>query len=164
VIAAASSPDRLEVCRTYGAEATVDYVREDLKARLKEIAGDGVDLVIDPVGGGWAEPALRSVHWGGRFVCVGFAGGDIPRIPLNLALLKNVTIRGMELRSWVQRMPEAVARAEQDLGRLIAAGMRPHVGEVHELEEVAIALQRVADRAATGKVVVRIGRSGQAAR
>lgn len=155
-IAAASSPARLTVCRSYGAEEVVDYSREDLKARLKEITADGVDLVIDPVGDRWAEPALRALRWGGRFVCVGFAGGEIPRIPLNLALLKNVTIRGMELRSWVQRMPQAVALAEQELGRLIAEGMRPHVGAVFPLEEVATALECVAERAAVGKVVVTI--------
>lgn len=156
VIAAASSPERLEACRVYGAQAGIDYSREDLKLRLKEITGEGVDLVIDPVGDRWAESALRGVRWGGRFVCVGFAGGQIPRIPLNLALLKNVTIRGMELRSWMQRMPDAVALAEQELDRLIEAGMRPHVGASYPLDDVTSALRCVADRAAVGKVVVTI--------
>jgi NADPH2:quinone reductase len=93
VIAAASSPERLKVCAQMGAEAGIDYVAEDLKQRIKEITGDGADLVVDPVGDRWAEPALRAIRWGGRFVSVGYAGGDIPRIPLNIVLLKNVTVR-----------------------------------------------------------------------
>ena len=159
VVAAASSPERLEVCRNLGADALVDYTEEDLKVRLKDITGEGADLVIDPVGDRWAEPALRAIRWGGRFVTVGYAGGEIPRIPLNLVLLKNVTVRGMELRSWNERFPEAALAAHTALEKMVADGMRPHVGEVHDLADIGTALKRVADRAATGKVVVRV-RSG----
>ena len=156
VIAAASSPERLKVCAELGAEAGVDYVREDLKQRIKEITGDGADLVVDPVGDRWAEPALRAIRWGGRFVSVGYAGGDIPRIPLNIVLLKNITVRGLELRTWTQRLPEETARARDALTKLVAQGMRPAVSEVHALEEIGTALRRVADRLPTGKVVIRM--------
>jgi NADPH2:quinone reductase len=156
VIAAASSPERLKVALELGAEAGIDYLKEDLKQRIRDITGDGADLVVDPVGDRWAEPALRATRWGGRFVTVGYAGGDIPRIPLNVVLLKNLTVRGVELRTWTQRLPEETARGRQALTDLVAGGMRPAVSEVHDLDDVAVALRRVADRAATGKVVIRI--------
>jgi NADPH2:quinone reductase len=156
VIAAASSPERLAVCQELGAEAGIDYVKEDLKQRIREITGDGADLVIDPVGDRWAEPALRAIRWGGRFVTVGYAGGDIPRIPLNVVLLKNITIRGLELRTWTERLTEETARARDALTQLVAQGMRPVVSGVHELEDVGTALQRVSDRLPTAKVVIRV--------
>ena len=156
VIAAASSPERLAVCKELGADAGIDYVKEDLKQRIRDITGDGADIVVDPVGDRWAEPALRAIRWGGRFVTVGYAGGDIPRIPLNVVLLKNISVRGLELRTWTERLPEETARAREALADLVARGMRPVVSEVHELEDVAAALQRVSDRAPTGKVVVRV--------
>ncbi|ROO87490.1 NADPH2:quinone reductase [Actinocorallia herbida] len=155
VIAAASSAERLKVCAALGAEEVVDYTSEDLKARIKEITGGGADLVVDPVGDRWAEPALRALRWGGRFVSVGFAGGEIPRIPLNLVLLKNITVRGMELRTWNERYPEETAKGRAELARLVEDGMRPAVSETHDLDGVAVALQRVADRLPTGKVVIR---------
>ncbi len=156
VIAAASSPERLKVCAELGAEAGIDYVREDLKQRIREITGDGADLVVDPVGDRWAEPALRAIRWGGRFVTVGYAGGDIPRIPLNIVLLKNITVRGVELRTWTERLTEETARALQALTELVAEGMRPAVSEVHDLADVGTAFRRVADRLPTGKVVIRL--------
>ena len=156
VIAAASSPERLAVCEKLGAEAGIDYASEDLKQRIREITGDGADVVVDPVGDRWAEPALRAIRWGGRFVTVGYAGGDIPRIPLNVVLLKNVTVRGLELRTWTERLTEETASAMEALTQLVARGMRPAVSEVHELDDVAAALQRVFDRVPTGKVVIRV--------
>jgi NADPH2:quinone reductase len=156
VIAAASSPERLKVCAELGAEAGIDYVREDLKQRIREITGDGADLVVDPVGDRWAEPALRAIRWGGRFVTVGYAGGDIPRIPLNIVLLKNITVRGVELRTWTERLTEETAGALQALTELVAEGMRPAVSEVHDLADVGTAFRRVADRLPTGKVVIRL--------
>lgn len=158
VIAAASSPERLAVGRELGAEAGVNYQAEDLKRRIKEITGGGADLVIDPVGDRWAEPALRAIRWGGRFVTVGFAGGDIPKIPLNLILLKNITLRGLELRTWTERLPKETALARAGLARLVADGMRPVVSETHDLDDVAMALQRVASRTPTGKVVITVAR------
>lgn len=162
VIACASSPERLAVCKEIGAEAGIDYTQEDLKLRIKEITGEGADLVIDPVGDRWAEPALRATRWGGTFVTIGFAGGDIPKIPLNLVLIKNVTLRGVELRTWTARLREETERAQAGLAGLVAQGMRPAVSEVHDLDDLAVALQRVADRTPTGKVVVRIGVSAGA--
>jgi len=156
VIAAASSPERLKVCAELGAEAGIDYVHEDLKQRIREITGDGADLVVDLVGDRWAEPALRAIRWGGRFVTVGYAGGDIPRIPLNIVLLKNITVRGVELRTWTERLTEETARALQALTELVAEGMRPAVSEVHDLADVGSAFRRVADRLPTGKVVIRL--------
>ncbi|MFG1923392.1 NADPH:quinone oxidoreductase family protein [Cryptosporangium sp. NPDC048952] len=156
VIAAASSDDRLAVAKELGAEAGVNYATENLKDRIKEITGGGADLVIDPVGDRWAEPALRAITWGGTFVTLGYAGGEIPRIPLNLVLLKNVTVRGLELRTWIARLPEATAAAKAGLAELIAGGLRPRVSETHPLDDVAVALQRVADRVPTGKVVITV--------
>ena len=156
VIAAASSPERLAVCEKLGAEAGIDYASEDLKQRIREITGDGADVVVDPVGDRWAEPALRAIRWGGRFVTVGYAGGDIPRIPLNVVLLKNITVRGLELRTWTERLAEETANAMEALTQLVAQGLRPAVSEVHELDDVAAALQRVFDRVPTGKVVIRV--------
>jgi NADPH:quinone reductase len=156
VIAAASSPERLKVCEELGAEAGIDYVKEDLKQRIRDITGEGADLVVDPVGDRWAETALRAIRWGGRFVTVGYAGGDIPKIPLNVILLKNITVRGLELRTWTGRLPEETAHAQDALGDLVACGLRPAVSEVHELKDLGVALQRVADRVTTGKVVIRV--------
>jgi NADPH2:quinone reductase len=156
VLAVASSQDRLAVAKALGAEAGIDYSTEKLKERIKEITGEGADLVIDPVGDRFAEPALRAIRWGGRFVSIGFAAGDIPKIPLNLVLLKNVTVRGMEVRSWNAKLPAETARGREVLAELIRHGMRPSVSEVHELDDVSIALQRVADRLPTGKVVIRV--------
>jgi len=158
VIAVASSPERLAACRQLGAVAGIDYTRENLKERIKEITGDGADLVVDPVGDQWSDPALRGIRWGGRFVTVGFAGGDIPKIALNLVMLKNVTVRGIELRTWVERLPDETARARAGLERLVAEGMRPLVSETHDLEDIALALERVAARKPTGKVVVTVAR------
>lgn len=156
VLAAASSPDRLAVAKSLGAEAGIDYSTENLKDRIKELTGGGADLVIDPVGDRFAEPALRAIRWGGRFVSIGFAAGDIPKIPLNLVLLKNVTVRGMEVRSWNAKLPEETARGREVLAELVKQGMRPSVSEVHELDDAPLALQRVADRLPTGKVVIRV--------
>lgn len=155
VIAAASSPDKLEVCRRRGAEALIDYQREDLKERIKEITGGGADVVIDPVGGPYAEPALRATRWGGRFVVVGFAAGEIPRIPLNLVLLKGVVVRGYELGSFAAHDPTNAARDRAELNELFAAGrIRPHVSGAYSLEETPEALRELADRRAIGKVLV----------
>jgi NADPH2:quinone reductase len=155
VIAAASTDEKLALCRERGAEATVNYDREDLKERLKALTDEGVDIVIDPVGGPYAEPALRATRWGGRFVVVGFASGEIPRIPLNLVLLKGVIIKGFEVRTFSQHAKDAARRDAEELQALFATGaLRPHVSAVYPLAEVSRALRAVADRQALGKVVV----------
>ena len=154
VIATASTPERLALCRTYGADDTVDYSTEPLKDRLKELVPDGVDVVVDPVGGTVSEPALRALRWGGRFVTVGYAGGEIPRIPLNLVLLKGAIVRGFEMRGLVSHVPEAVRACNETLNRLVGDGMRPHLGARFALADVPAALRQVAERRALGKVVV----------
>jgi NADPH:quinone reductase len=156
VLAAASSPAKLDVCREAGAEALVDYDAEDLKVRIKEIVGAaGADVVIDPVGGPYAEQALRSTRWGGRFVTVGFASGEIPRIPLNLVLLKGVIVKGFEIRTYSMYAPEQSRRDDEELDELFRNGtVRPHVSTVYPLSRVGDALADLAERRAIGKVVI----------
>ena len=160
VVAAASSADRVALACARGAKAGIDYGAEDLKQRIKDLTGGiGADLVIDPVGGRYAEPALRALRWGGRFVCVGFASGEIPRIPLNLVLLKGVIVRGFELRTLPHHAPEAVADGDRQLAELVRGGLRPYVSSVYPLDDVAEALAEVAERRAVGKVVITTARS-----
>lgn len=156
VVAAASGPDKLDLCRARGAEAVVDYQREPLRDRIKELTGGGADVVVDPVGGRWSEQALRSLRWGGRFVVVGFASGEIPAIPLNLVLLKGVDVRGFEIGAFQERAPQSCERDRCELLHLFAGGqVHPHVSAVLPLEHGADALRLVADRRALGKVVIR---------
>lgn len=155
VLAAASSPAKLAVCTKVGADAVVDYTREDLKERIKAITGGGADVVVDPVGGRWSEEALRATRWGGRFVTVGFASGEIPRIPLNLVLLKGVVVKGFEIRTFAHHAPADAARDTDELQQLFAEGrVRPYISASYPLEETGAALRSLADRTATGKVVI----------
>ena len=158
VLAAASSPEKLEVCRQRGAAATVDYDREDLKSRIREITGgDGAQAVLDPVGGGYAEPALRSLARGGRFVTLGYAAGSIPAIPLNLVMLKGITVQGMEIRTFASDFPAENARDLAELHQLFADGrVSPYIGARFPLAETAAALRYVADRKAVGKVIIEV--------
>ncbi|MBO0866554.1 MAG: NADPH:quinone oxidoreductase family protein, partial [Mycobacterium sp.] len=155
VLAAASTPDKLEVCRQRGAEATVDYSQEDLKARIRDVTGGDARVVIDPVGGPYSEPALRALSRGGVFVTLGYAAGAIPAIPLNLVLLKGITVRGMEIRTFAADHPDEAARDMQELEQMFADGrLRPYIGARFPLAETATALRHVADRKAIGKVVI----------
>jgi NADPH:quinone reductase len=155
VLAAASSAEKLELCRRRGAQATVDYDREDLKARIRELTGDAARVVLDPVGGRYAEPALRGLARGGTFVTLGYASGAIPSIPLNLVLLKGITIRGMEIRTFMGDRPDDAARDMAELQRMFAAGrIRPYIGARFPLAEIAAALRHVAERKVLGKVVI----------
>lgn len=166
VIAAASTDAKLALCRQHGAAETVNYATQDLRARLKELTGGaGVDVVYDPVGGSLSEPALRSIAWRGRFLVVGFAAGDIPRIALNLTLLKGCEIVGVFAGAFMDRQPEDAARNARALNGLWAAGrIRPEISGTYPLEEAAAALQAIAARTVTGKVVVTTqrGRAGGA--
>jgi NADPH:quinone reductase len=156
VLAAASSPEKLAVCAKRGAEAVVDYDRESLKDRIKEITGGGADVVIDPVGGRYAEEALRATHYGARFVTVGYASGEIPRIPLNLVLLKGVRVMGYEARTFGTNEPELMARDRKELSALFNSGrISPYVCATYGLADVAGALRHVGDRRAIGKVILR---------
>jgi NADPH2:quinone reductase len=155
VVAAASSPEKLELCAKYGAVAGIDYTTEDLKTRAKELTGGGAGVVVDPVGGPYSEAALRATKWGSRFVVVGFASGEIPRIPLNLVLLKGVIVRGMEMRSIVEHVPDLVARDQRELNELFVGGkIHPHVSAVYPLADTAVALRSMLERTATGKVLI----------
>jgi NADPH:quinone reductase len=155
VLAAASSDEKLRVCAQRGAEGLVNYATEDLKMRIRQITGGGADVVVDPVGGPYAEQALRSTRWGGRFVCVGFASGEIPRIPLNLVLLKGVVIKGLDIRSIDEHAPEASRQAQEELMAHFAAGrLHPYVSATYSLDRAAEALCRMRDRQVVGKVVI----------
>lgn len=155
VLAAASTPEKLELCRQRGAEAVVDYDREDLKTRIRDVTEGGARVVIDPVGGAYAEPALRGLARGGVFVTLGYAAGGIPAIPLNLVLLKGITIRGMEIRTFMTDHPEESVRDLDELERMFADGrVRPYIGARFALADTAAALRHVAERKAIGKVVI----------
>jgi NADPH:quinone reductase len=156
VIACASSDEKLDFARAHGADETVDYAGEDLRAALKKLGGErGIDVVYDPVGGPYAEPALRSLGWEGRYLVVGFAAGEIPKIPLNLVLLKSCDIRGVLWGAWVRREPQAQLALMSEIVRWCAQGkLSAHVHAVYPLAETAKALQAIADRKVMGKIVL----------
>jgi NADPH2:quinone reductase len=155
MLAAASSSEKTALCLARGAEAAIDYTTEDLKARVKEITGDGAHVVIDPVGGANAELALRAMRWGGRFVTVGFASGEIPRIPLNLVLLKGVVVTGFTMEGFGRHQAEDRRRDVAELAALARDGRAtPYISATYSLEQVGRALSDLAERRATGKVLV----------
>jgi NADPH:quinone reductase len=158
VIAAASSDEKLELCRDHGAAETINYATEDLKTRIRELTGGaGADLVYDPVGGPYSEPALRSTAWNGRFLVIGFATGEIPAVPLNLTLLKGCQIVGVFWGAFVGRDPEGHRRnVEELMGWWRDGRLRPHVSSTYPLERAADAIRELADRKAKGKVVVTV--------
>ena len=159
VIAAASTDEKLELCRTYGASNAVNYADEDLRSRLKELTGGrGVDVCYDPVGGDYSEPALRSIAWDGRFLVIGFAAGDIPRIPLNLPLLKGCQIVGVFWGAFTARHPDRNEESVRELFEWWEAGkLRPHVSRTFPLEQAAEAIAELGERRAKGNVVVVTG-------
>lgn len=156
VIAAASSDEKLAVCREHGADATINYSTQDLREAIKAATdGRGPDVVYDPVGGGYAEPAFRSIAWRGRYLVIGFANGEIPKLPLNLALLKGASIVGVFWGDFVKREPRAnLAGMQQLLGWLQEGKIRPHISARYGLADVPHALQDMAARKVTGKVVI----------
>jgi NADPH:quinone reductase len=156
VIACASSDDKLAVCREHGADATINYATEDLRERIRTLTGGkGPDVIYDPVGGAYTEPALRSLAWRGRFLVIGFASGDIPKIPLNLPLLKGNSIVGVFWGEFSRREPENFAASIRQLGRWFADGkLRPHVSATFPLARASDALKLMAARQIKGKVVV----------
>jgi NADPH:quinone reductase len=156
VIAAASSDSKLKVCREHGADEAINYETDNLRERIKKLTdGKGVDVVYDPVGGTYSEPALRSVAWRGRFLVVGFASGTIPSIPLNLALLKGLSISGVFWGDHIKREPQKNAADLAELLRLLKAGaLKPLISERYPFERVADALNSVMQRKAVGKIVL----------
>lgn len=159
VIAAASSPEKLALCTQYGADAVVDYSREDLKERVKALTdGAGADVIYDPVGGAYTEAAIRATAWNGRLLVVGFASGDIPKIPLNLTLLKGCSIMGVFWGSWLAREAEAAQALHAELLGWIAAGkLKPHVFARYTLDDAGRALRDLLDRKVMGKAVLTVG-------
>jgi NADPH2:quinone reductase len=158
VIACASSEEKLAVCREHGVDATINYTDDDLRESIRRLTeGNGVDVVFDPVGGAYTEPALRSTRWRGRLLVIGFAAGDIPRIPLNLPLLKGCSIVGVFLGEFVRREPAGFAETVRQLADWWRAGkLKPHVAATLPLERAADALALMAARKVTGKVVLTI--------
>jgi NADPH2:quinone reductase len=156
VIACASSDEKLEFARQHGAELTLNYAKDDLKEGLKKLTnGKGVDIVFDPVGGAYAEAALRSVAWEGRFLVIGFAAGEIPKMPLNLALLKGCDIRGVFWGAWARLNPEKNRANLQKLVQWTAEGkISSHVDRTFPLAQTADALNVLAGRKAMGKVIL----------
>lgn len=152
VTAVASSAEKLELAAGYGAKHVVNHKTGDLRGALKEAVPGGADAVVDPVGGDLSEPALRSLSRGGRFVTVGFASGVIPRIPLNLVLVKGVQVLGFQFQDV---RPDEFARNDDELRQHFVSGrVRPHVGAVYPLSETVAALRHVADGRAIGKVLI----------
>jgi NADPH:quinone reductase len=156
VIAAASSAEKLAVCREHGADEVINYASEDLKERIKALTGGkGVDVVHDPVGGAYSEVALRGLAWEGRHLVIGFAAGDIPRIPLNLTLLKGASIVGVFWGSFTSRDPQ---RNQEHLRELVTwfleGKLKPHISATYPLSRAAEALNAMLERKITGKAVL----------
>ena len=156
VIAAASTAEKLAVCSQYGADAIVNYTDDNWREQVKTLTdGKGVDVVYDAVGGHYAEPALRSMAWGGRYLVVGFAAGDIPKIPLNLPLLKGCAVVGVFWGEFATRQKkDNQANMMQLFGWLMQGKIKPHISAEYPLEQAAQALNDLLERKATGKVVL----------
>jgi NADPH2:quinone reductase len=157
VIACASSDDKLAFARAHGAHECVNYATEDLKDALKRHGGEhGIDVIYDPVGGPLSEAALRAIAWQGRFLVVGFASGEIPKLPLNLALLKGCAVLGVNWGTFVRQNPKQYRAGLDQLARWCADGkLSCHIHAVYPLAEIAAALKALTDRKAMGKVIVR---------
>jgi NADPH:quinone reductase len=157
VIACASSEEKLEFCRKHGADEVIDYSKEDLKERLRELTGGkGADVVYDPVGGPYAEPALRSTAWEGRFLVIGFAAGEIPKIPLNLALLKGCEIVGVFWGEFIRRHPERLRAQIKSLLQWVHEGrLSAHVDATYPFERAVEAFAAIGARKVKGKVLLK---------
>ena len=155
VVAAASSDDKLAAGRRMGAEATVAYEHEDLKARVRELTGGGVDVVVDPVGGRHSEPALRATKTFGRFCVVGFASGPIASIPLNHVLLNNRSVIGVDWGAWAMSDPAGNrALLDELVGMVDAHRLHPVTPAERPLAEAGAVMAELLDRTVTGKVVL----------
>lgn len=153
VIAAASTPQKRALCEKMGAAHTIDYDSEDLKARVKELGG--ADIIVDPVGGDYSEIAFRTMNPGGRHLIIGFAAGSIPRIPVNLALLKRAAIMGVDWGGHIRANPLNNAPILERVAADIAAGrLTPHVSKTYPLAKTGQAMRDLLDRKVTGKAVV----------
>jgi len=156
VIAAASSHDKLSLCKRYGADEIINYSEENLKERIKELTGGkGVDVVYDPVGGDYSEAAIRGMAWEGRYLVVGFAAGEIPKIPLNLVLLKGCAIVGVFWGSFAMKTPQKNMQNTMQLMQWYGEGkLKPHIHGIYSLAEAPKALEEMMNRKVKGKVVI----------
>ncbi|GAB1266530.1 NADPH:quinone oxidoreductase family protein [Aurantivibrio infirmus] len=156
VIAAASTPEKLALAKEHGADELIDYTNEDLKERAKELTGGkGVDVVYDPVGADLFEPAVRATGWNGRVLVVGFAGGYIPKLPINLTLVKGLSVVGVFWGTFTRMQPEDSAQNNKELLEMFVSGkVKPHVSQTFPLEKTAEALNTLQNRKAQGKVVI----------
>lgn len=156
VIAAASTAEKLELAKSNGADELINYVEEDFRGRLKEITGGkGVDVVYDPVGGDLFEPAVRSTGWNGRILVVGFAGGYIPKLPVNLTLLKGSSVVGVFWGEFTRRQPADSAQNNKELMEMFLQGkIKPHISQTFPLERASDALNVLQNRQAKGKLVI----------
>ncbi|WP_323847269.1 NADPH:quinone oxidoreductase family protein [Microbulbifer magnicolonia] len=159
VIACASTAEKLQFCREVGADELINYSQENLKERIKELTGGrGADVIFDPVGGDYTEEAYRSIAWSGRYLVIGFASGDIPRLPLNLPLLKAGDIMGIFWGSWAQRDPEANLQNFAELLQMVEEGkLNPLTTEIYRFEEYIAAFAAITERRARGKVILTLG-------
>ena len=157
VIACASSPEKLDFCRQHGADDGIDYTTENLKDGLRRVTnGKGADVIYDPVGGAYAEAALRGIAWEGRYLVIGFAAGDIPKVPFNLYLLKSANVLGVFWGAWTERDPDGHrANTAQLLAWAADGKLSSHVHAVYPLGEAAAALKAIAERQVMGKVILR---------
>jgi NADPH2:quinone reductase len=156
VIAAASTAEKLAVCREHGADHGINYETEDLRERLKELTGGkGPDVIYDPVGGKFAEPAFRSIGWRGRFLVVGFANGEIPKLPLNLMLLKGASVVGVFWGQFCAKEPQVYRQDIQEMFELVQQGkLRPHISARYPLAQGAQAINDMMNRKVMGKVII----------
>ena len=156
VIAAASSSEKLELCKEFGADEVINYTKESLKDRVKELTnGKGVDVIYDPVGGHFSELALRAIAWKGRHLVIGFANGEIPKIPINLTLLKGASIVGVFWGAFAQKEPKKSLENIQQLLTWFAKGeLKPHIDKTYSLENAPKALEDMMQRKVKGKIVI----------
>jgi NADPH2:quinone reductase len=163
VIAAASSDEKLAICREHGADECINYTNENLKERIKNLtAGKGVNVIFDPIGGNYSEVALRGIAWEGRHLVIGFAAGDIPRIPLNLSLLKGCSIVGVFWGSFLTRDPQHGQEHLQELMTWFLEGkLHPRISATYSLDRAADALNDMLMRKITGKAVLLVDASSQ---
>lgn len=156
VIAAASNSEKLELCKKFGADEIINYASENLKERVKELTkGKGVDVIYDPVGGTYSEQALRSISWKGRHLVVGFANGEIPKIPINLALLKGASIVGVFWGAFAEKEPKKnLKNIQQLLTWFVKGTLKPHIDRTYALKDAPKALQDMMQRKVKGKIVI----------
>ena len=156
VIAAASSKEKLDLCKKFGADDVINYTEESFKDRVKELTnGKGVDVIYDPVGGHFSELALRAIAWKGRHLVIGFANGEIPKIPINLTLLKGASIVGVFWGSFAQKEPKkSLENIKKLLAWFVKGDVKPHIDKTYSLENAPKALEDMMQRKVKGKIVI----------